>query len=83
MVNSLCSVASVMTVKRQLEEFDVSSIKQNLNAIKNGVVTGLSPIKKSKRNENFESVSVVYEGVVFLALLKRSRDLFQARLNCI
>ena len=52
-----------MTVKRQLEEFDVSSIKQNLNAIVHSVVTGLSPIKKSKRNENFEPVSVVSKGL--------------------
>ena len=75
-LNSLCSIASVMVAKRQLEEFGVSNMKQSPNAIVHGIVTCFSPIKKSKRNENFEPVSVVHEGVVSLAFLEQSQHLF-------
>lgn len=75
-MNSLCSVASVMVAKRRLKEFGVSSMKQSPNAIVHGIVTCFSPIKKSKKNENFGPVSVVYEAVVSLAFLEQSQDLF-------
>ena len=43
------------TVKRKLEEWDVSDAKQSSNAIVHGVITQLSPIKRSKRDENKQS----------------------------
>ena len=46
-----------MAAKRKLEEFDVSNTKQSPNVIVYGVVTSLSPIKKSKKSENVEFFS--------------------------
>ena len=38
-----------MACKRKLEEFDVSEVKECENAVAHGVVTELSPLKKSKK----------------------------------
>ena len=50
----------VMAAKRQLEDFDVSSMKQSPNAIVHSIVTSLSLIKKSKRSENIEFFSGLF-----------------------
>ena len=49
-----------MAAKRKFEEFDVSNTKQSPNAIVHGVVTSLSPIKKSKKSENVEFFSGLF-----------------------
>ena len=49
-----------MAAKRKFEEFDVSNTKQSPNTIVYGVVTSLSPIKKSKKSENFEFFSGLF-----------------------
>ena len=43
-----------MATKRKLEEFDVGEVKECGSAIVHGVVTGLSPVKKSRRDEESE-----------------------------
>ena len=46
-----------MATKRKVEEFDVCDIKESGSAIVHGVVTELSPIKKSKKDENLKYFS--------------------------
>ena len=40
-----------MALKRKLEEFDVSEVKECYNAVVHCVMTDLSPVKKSKKDE--------------------------------
>ena len=40
-----------MATKRKLEEFDVRDVKECGSAIVHGIVTDLSPVKKSRRDQ--------------------------------
>ena len=46
-----------MACKRKLEYFDVSEAKESSNAVVDGVVTDLSPVKKSKKDDSVKYFS--------------------------
>lgn len=40
-----------MACKRKLDYFDVSTVKESANAVVDGVMTDLSPVKNSKKDD--------------------------------
>ena len=55
--NSWKKVTYGMAAKRKLEEFDVYDFKACDSAIVHGVMTELSPVKKSERDDNVKHFS--------------------------
>lgn len=46
-----------MACKRKLDDFDASEVKESKNAVVHGVITELSPVKKSKKDESVKYFS--------------------------
>ena len=71
-----------MAMKRKLEEFDVSKVKINDGTIVHGVVTDLSPMKKSKKDESRKYFSAqVSDGKKCLRVTSFEPSLRQAMNN--
>ena len=47
----------VMALNRKFEEFDVSEVKESGNAVVHGVMTDVSPVKKSKNDQSIKYFS--------------------------
>jgi hypothetical protein len=42
----------MMACKRKVDDFDASEVKESKNAVVHGVMTELSPAKKSRKNDS-------------------------------